>query len=93
MEYSIKWLPPSGSTILSANIIRKITGYISTIKKYIKDYLFQLNLLPAGPMLLNILWRSSNLTGPEDVTSLVASTPKFGIPKFAALFNNKIQYI
>lgn len=43
-------------------------------------------------MLLNILWRSANLTGPEDVTSLVASTPKFGTTKFAALSNKKSNF-
>lgn len=42
--------------------------------------------LPAAPMLLNILWRSSILTGPdEDVTSLITSVPKFGKTKFPAL--------
>lgn len=44
-------------------------------------------------MLLNILCRSANFTGPEDVTSLVASVPMLGPTKFPALKGNKVTYI
>lgn len=45
-----------------------------------------MNYIPAGPILLSILCKSSNLTGPdEEVTSLIASAPKFVTVKFPAL--------
>lgn len=45
-----------------------------------------MNNIPAGPILLNILCKSSNLTGPdEEVTSLIASAPRFVAVKFPAL--------
>ena len=52
-----------------------------------------MNYIPAGPILLNILCKSSNLTGPdEEVTSLIASAPRFVTVKFPVLksFDRKI---
>lgn len=44
-------------------------------------------------MLLKILWRSSNFTGPEEeVTSLLPSAPKFGSNKIPALEDISISH-
>lgn len=42
--------------------------------------------IPPGLILLKILCKSSNFTGPDDeVTSLITSAPRFGTTKFPAL--------
>ena len=35
--------------------------------------------MPEGPILLNILWRSDNLIGPEEDTSLINYAPILGL--------------
>lgn len=50
--------------------------------------------IPPGSMLLRILLKSSNFTGPaEELTSLIASAAKPGLTKFPALYQINVSHI